>query len=848
MCIGEQLQAVAERRPEADAILAPGRPAMTYGALVDQMHRIRQALARRGIARGQRVAAVLPQGPELATAYLAVAASAQFAPLDPDIPEQGLRRTLRSLGVSAVMAPAEGGAVARQAAQGADAPVIDVVRPDGAPAGMFRLEGDTGRAAVLPGVGVPDDVALLLSTSGTTRAPKTVPLTHDGLCFSALAIAEVCRLGPTDRCLNVMPLFHLHALSACVLAPLLAGGSVVYPGVFEAEQALDLIAESGITYYSAAPAFHRALLGALRRRDGAPVGHRLRFIRSAASSLPADVLRGLESAFGAPVVESYGMTEASPQITSNPLPPGERRIRSVGMPAGPQVAVWDESGRSLPPGHVGQVAVRGRNVIERYEADEEVNAEAFRDGWLLTGDMGHVDEDGYLYLSGRVKEMINRGGETIAPGEVEQALAAHPDVLEAGCFGLPHERLGQQLAAVLVLRQGAEPTLGELAQAVTERLPARYVPVRICTADALPRTATGKLQRARLADLSARPIGWGAPAAPAVPDALMRLVRSVWEQVLPVDEVPLDANFFELGGDSMDAARMLTRLEALTGARVSGGLFYAGPTPDGVARALLGDGEARRKGPVVPIQPLGERPPLFVVCPGTAWILFPLAKELGPDQPVFGLSEWGLPVAEPVEVGALARSYVRVVRQLQGRGPYHLGGVSAGGVVALEMACLLREGGQEVGMMMMLDTLCRVGRWAPFWGLYGVVNRALGSPLAAARGLARLARSRLPGYRPAQAIRRDAGELIGGMRQASIRWQPRHYAGRVTYLWSLDTRILALRDPRRGWEKWCEELVVHRVPGFHHESLAPPNVSVAASIIGPCLANPPSGRAGSAGG
>jgi acyl-CoA synthetase (AMP-forming)/AMP-acid ligase II len=345
-----------------------------------------------------------------------------------------------------------------------------------------------------------EDIALVLHTSGTTSRPKIVPLRHVNVTASAYNIGDILALTADDVCLNIMPLFHIHGLIAGVLSSLAAGGAVSCSPGFNAFRFFAWFNEVRPTWYTAVPTMHQTILELAPRNKAAIEAGRLRFIRSSSSSLPGPVMHAMEEAFGVPLVESYGMTEAAHQMAANPLPPRPRFPGCVGIAAGPEVAIMDESGALLPPGGLGEVVIRGRNVTAGYENNPAANAAAFTDGWFRTGDQGVLDADGYLRLTGRLKELINRGGEKVSPLEVDEILSEHPAVAQCLTFGLPHPKLGEEVAAAIVLRGGFSPKDTELRDFVGERLAPFKVPRKFVFLKEIPKGATGKLQRIGLAE------------------------------------------------------------------------------------------------------------------------------------------------------------------------------------------------------------------------------------------------------------------------------------------------------------------------------------------------------------
>jgi acyl-CoA synthetase (AMP-forming)/AMP-acid ligase II len=468
---------------------------LSYAQLEVQVMRLAEALRRGGIEAGHTVAIVLPNGLEFLAAFLAVTwARAIAAPLNPAYKVDEFRFYLEDSGARALIAP-PGEHPARTAAALRDIPQWEA-RLD--PGGAVRLERQSSAPAGGAGGEDPpraEDVAMFLHTSGTTSRPKGVPLTHANLMASLRNIAATYALGPDDASLVVMPLFHVHGLLGATLSTLHSGGAVVVPPRFSAAGFWTHAQANRVTWYSAVPTIHQVLL-ARADPDDAPRGG-LRFIRSCSAALAPVVLAQLEDRFGAPVLEAYGMTEASHQMTSNPLPPDVRKPGTVGRGTGVEVVILDERDSLLPAGTSGEVAIRGPNVTPGYHNNPEANIQAFTHGYFRTGDQGVLDADGYLTLTGRIKELINRGGEKISPLEVDAALMEHPAVAEAVCFGAPDAKYGEEVHAAVVLKRpaGAE----EILAFCRDRLADFKVPRQIHFAQVLPRTATGKIQRRQVA-------------------------------------------------------------------------------------------------------------------------------------------------------------------------------------------------------------------------------------------------------------------------------------------------------------------------------------------------------------
>ena len=483
------------------ALEAPGRKPLSYGELRSHVVETVSRLNALGVGRNDPVAIVLPNGPEMASSFLSVASAATAAPLNPAYREEEFEFYLSDLNARLLLVDRESGALARKVADRLGIPVAEIIESPDGHAGLFRIEGEGAQASArLPGPARADDVALVLHTSGTTSRPKIVPLAHRNVCASAGNVARSLALGSADRCLNVMPLFHIHGLIAAVMASLSAGGSVFCTPGFNALKFFAWMEEARPTWYTAVPTMHQAILARSERNRETIARNPLRFLRSSSASLAPQVMKALEDTFGAPVIEAYGMTEAAHQMASNPLPPRPRKAGSVGIAAGPEVAIMDEGGNLLPPGGVGEVVIRGQNVTSGYQSNPEANGKAFTHGWFRTGDQGVLDDEGYLRLTGRLKEIINRGGEKISPREVDEVLLDHPAVAQAVTFAIPHEKLGEDVGCALILKEGLTATESEIRDYAAKRLANFKVPRRVLFLKEIPKGPTGKLQRIGLAE------------------------------------------------------------------------------------------------------------------------------------------------------------------------------------------------------------------------------------------------------------------------------------------------------------------------------------------------------------
>jgi len=573
-----------KKRPQSQAILSPEKEVLTYRELSHHLYVTALRLSRLGFQPRDRLALVMPNGPEMATAFLAISSTCACAPLNPSNTVEDFKFSLADMHIKALVTTPGNDQPARKAAEDLGLQIIGI-HSDPRTAGIFHLDSDLPMdksisEPILPGV---EDVALVLQTSGTTSRPKIVPITHRNIFYSVHNIAKTYALSPADRCLNMMPLFHIHGLMASVGASLLTGGSIVCAPGYQPDQVLGWLSELKPTWYTAVPTIHQAILEQVHRQPENVRSIHLRFIRSCSSPLVPQVARELETVFNAPVVEAYGMTEATHQITSNPLPPQSRKIGAVGLPTGTtQVSILNGEGVTLPAKSVGEICIRGDNVISGYENNPTANTTSFINGWLRTGDLGFLDDDGYLFIQGRIKELINRAGEKISPREIDEVLLQHPAVRQAVAFAMPHNSLGEDVAAAVVLKNGQTVSMQELRQFASTRLADFKVPRLIVFNVEIPKGPTGKIQRIGLADkLKAQleavriqetsgEVGAGTPAE--------LKILSIWQQVLDKQSIGTKDDFLALGGDSIKAAGILMLVNEYFGVNLSLGDIFTAPT------------------------------------------------------------------------------------------------------------------------------------------------------------------------------------------------------------------------------------------------------------------------------
>jgi acyl-CoA synthetase (AMP-forming)/AMP-acid ligase II/acyl carrier protein len=637
--------------------------AMLWACARDTVHTLRSV----GVSRSDRVALVLPDGPEAAAASISVAVGAVCAPLNPSFTADEWRRYFDELKLAALVTRADLNSASLKIARARGIPILEPSRPPHIAHGLFSISGPAAPRVNYDDFSTGTDDAFILLTSGTTSRPKTVPLTHASVCLSAYNVGAAIALEPQDRLLSVLPLFHGHGLISGVIATLAVGSSVICTPGFDAAAFLGWLKEFQPTWYTAVPAIHQAALSASERDKESARRSSLRLIRSASSTLPAKVLRGLESLFRVPVIDTFGMTEAATQIAANPL--HRRKLGSVGRSAGAEIVILNSEGRRLSAGKRGEVALRGPTITRGYDNDAAATREAFRDGWFRTGDLGYLDKEGYLFIGGRIKEVINRGGQKVAPGEVEEALLSHPDVVDAAAFAVPHTRLGSDVAAAVVLRQSANVGEQNLRDFVRKRLARFKVPGQIRFVPQIPKGAGGKIKRVELATAlsqilpTARRRRGGKMVAPG--GDLTQQIAKAWADLLDVDWIDVDQDVLALGADSIVVAQVILRLHERFGVDLTFKDIFSAPTPAALAVRLQKSN--RRSGPLSS-NPHDRRTDVGQVKRGGPQsVTIAQERMLQIERVVPGLPQFNRPFAYRLKgslnIAALKRSLVEVVRR-----------------------------------------------------------------------------------------------------------------------------------------------------------------------------------------
>ena len=827
-----QLRDRVNASPDTFALLSPGEKPVTFSELWTRIETVARALTDAGLSRHDAVALCLPDGPEYLPLLLGVTRVAACAPVNPALPGAEMESFLTKIGARALIVEAldsEPASVARSLG-------IAVLDPDG-------LSGSEADLRAMPAAG---DPAILLSTSGTTGQARVAVLSHRNVkAFSENAI-RIFKLTEADRFLSMMPLFHLQGLGNA-LTQLLAGGSVVSTRGFDAAKFPEWIEEFHPSWYTAGATLHRAILPVAQKHQDLLDRYPLRFVRSGGGPPPRELALALESSLHGPVLDGYGSTEVG-TITANAPPPERRKPGSAGrVHDGVDVAIMDDDGQFLPPGREGQIAIRGAAVIESYWNDPEATRSAFRNGWFQTGDVGRLDEEGFLFITGRIKEMINRGGEKIAPAEIDAALALHPAVAEAAAFAVPHPTLGEDVVAAVVLHPGISVSESELRRFVLDRLAPFKVPRRILFLDAIPKSATGKPQRDELIkQIDAQAIVFEQAASPTE-----KKLAEIWKRVLNLEEAGVHDNFFGLGGDSFALTLMLTEVEmefGLDAGHFDQSEFFATPEIAILARAIEDAGpEANSrngKSPLVALQPNGSKIPFFCI-PGAdenPYYFRHLAKALGDDQPFYIVRD-----PRPVEGRGLytieeaAARYVEAIRSMQPEGPYIVGGHCYGGSAAFEVAHQLSAMGERVGKVVLFEAPTPgypkvIRHWNSYFreGLLVLTGkRKAGMKEAAAHWnvVKELVAKKLYGVKRRLLIgSRFQDSILTGEHpntQALRSHVPKLFRGEVVHFIAADEAhsTLILDDPRLGWREFVKgEFIAVKTPGIALGIFEPPNV------------------------
>jgi len=849
-----EIQRWAATTPGAVALASPGREALTYAGLWDLVRASSEAFSRAGLRSGAVAAIALPSEPSFVTAALAITLRSACAPLDPSLTRDEYQAYLQRLGASTLVVAQGAASAAAEAARQLGITVIRIRSSEESPAGVFSVaEIETPREAI---AARETDAVFILLTSSTTGVPKLVPWSRENVRAAVLQDIRAFQLTSADRFLALMPLHASHSIYT-LLTQLACGGSVGFPVSLDAASIFAALESFRPTWFSSGPATHTMLLARARENPKFFQEIPLRFVRSGGAPPELGLLATLETLLGAPVLDSYGLTEI-PGVARNT--PSERKPGSLGRSVGTELAILDDSANLLPPGQAGEIAARGPTLMRGYLGDPEANQAAFHNGWFRTGDIGHIDGDGFLFLTGRKKEMINRGGTKISPREVDDVLARHPSVADVAVFAIPHRTLGEDVAAAVVLRAAAEVSELDLRRFTSDHLAAYKVPRRIVFVQSIPRTAVGRPKRGALTEefgdlLTSRTAGQpGSPSTQRPPMQAEAQLIEIWRHILGVVQIGIEDNFFDLGGDSLSATLMLAQAETLVlgGRHLDGSDFFDQPTIAALARILAEAAsnaqETTRNQRNLVLHGDGSRNPFFCFTSSITrpYELLHLSREVGLQQPFVALSP---PPAHQsnrlLTVQEVASQSLDAIRGLQKHGPYVIGGYCYGGVVAFEAALQLAEQGEEVALLALLDTPAPgYPKIARHWKRYA--RQSADALRGLLHGKAVITAKDVAAH--ALALRHIVGRRLGGKVNRALvapgspvprtddEWNrvvmreyvPRPFPSRIVQFLATDTHvsIAVLDDPRSAWQDFARDgFETRSVPGDHvtmlHEANAP---------------------------
>ena len=705
--IGDTLREYARRSPRNAAILFHDDASLSYFELQTLIDDTLNLLFEAGLERRSRIGISMSSFEFAAVATVLIASCSIAVPIDPRLLPEELKTLLERLRLDAIVLLRGDLCPMRKVAENLELKIIELCRDH---EGSFKLESHLVPRPVASFTGGPDfggDIACILQTSGTTRLPKLAPISHQNVLASAERLKVWLDLSPTDRCLSVASPYYSHGLTVTVFTPLLTGGSIAFP-----EHPMTFDIESSFhrfkpTWYSASPTLHQFILDKARGHPNPRAMHYLRFILSGGMKLSEPLRKNLESLFGAPVLDHYGSTETA-QMACNQLGPRQRKAGSCGKPWPGTLMIVGDDNESLPPGMRGEILATGPTVISGYLEDPDANSSTFVERWLRTGDIGSLDEEGFLTIHDRKKDLINRGGQKISPAEIDGVLLEHPAVIEAAAFPVPDPRLGEDIAVAIVQRPNAGLSIEEMESYLAHRLAPYKMPTRIFSFECLPKGATGKISRQQLSNYVANLEVEQLPAQVRSPGfvELERQLLSLWQTVLKSKALTMDDNFFDAGGDSLQAVEILTELDRIIGHPVPSAILFEAPTVRQLARSLAGELQGLVVG-CVHLNTKGRKRPLVVFHGdyenNTPYFLVNLARNLGPDQPLIGISAHTTCEGIPNTIEDMAIERLPLILKLIQQEPYRIAGYCNGAMVALETTRLLLGCGRKVELLALID-------------------------------------------------------------------------------------------------------------------------------------------------
>jgi oxalate---CoA ligase len=852
--------------PDAAALVRPGQSSFSFLQCAAAADRIALELQKAGIRRGDLVALAIPNAEQLLLGFLGAARVAAAAPLDYKLAEPALQSRMLLLKPSALVTTVEPDPKLMRTASATGTPLLGLSFPPGHEDRPEIVSMRPCTPAARTNRNVSADVAAVFQTSATTGTPKLAPLTHRNLAAMIGNVQRSFGLRADDRFLCLMPLYHLAGLLSC-LAQLLSGGVVICSNAFDPAQFMEWLETDRPTWYLAGPAIHRAILQLVQERPGRFSQSTLRFIRSGTAAIPPFLVEALERSLRVPVIHGYGMTEAG--VITSTFFNARHAGGSVGKSIGVAVGIMAPDGSLLPSTVQGEIVLRGEEVISGYLDDPDANRAAFHNGWFRTGDLGWLDPDGELFITGRLREIINRGGEKILPHEIDSVLAEHPAVEQAAAFAIPHPALGEDIATAVILRPGAAADESELRSYMAPRVGQARLPSRIFFVDEIPVSATGKPRRRELSQVFARATEFPSPGksqhSNTATNPMEQRIAEIWVRVLGIPAQPHEnESFFALGGDSLALTQMLAIMEAEMGvdARLlASPRFLAAPTIATLREAIV---ENRTNGNLplasprvdaVVLQEHGKRPPFFCFPGATldASYFRPLARLAGDGQPFVVLRDttWDTG-ANALAFEDLIHRFVEYIRDTQRPPLGPIGGHCFGGIVAFECACRLEALGWPVPAVVLFDTAApgypkpsrhwiQYLKWAP--QTFFTLRR--GTALAAGREVIahlrylsnRSAKSGSTGQSGPESACEEERRIasVADAAAAIMRsYVPRPFGGCVVHFMAADKPVTTrvLEDARLGWRDFARGgFESHLVRGGHDSMFSEEFVAQLAHLL-----------------
>jgi acyl-CoA synthetase (AMP-forming)/AMP-acid ligase II/thioesterase domain-containing protein/acyl carrier protein len=697
--LAEAISQHAVRDPDRPAIVGTQFAPFSFRELDFWIKQIGEQLRTAEIGPHSRIGIMLPPGPEGAVLGVAVASHAISVPLNSNRPESEIKEELARAGLEALVLPSWVDSPAWAIAQRSSFGLIEASRAAGSLSSVaLRQVRETSVLTRKPVHPALDSIALIFTTSGTTGTARLIPVTHENLLVTADKMRQWFNLSSDDRTAFVLPGYYGAAIKISLLAPLLLGGSVGLPAARHVQDLVEWIPDLCPTWLWGNPTFFQAVLDRLRSRAGMKLTHSLRFVVSGTTYLPPTLRAELEETLSVPVLQSYGMSEAG-ILAADPAPPFKRKPGTVGLISRDELTIVGPKGDPLPDGEVGEIVVHGQTVSPDIGTDAETEAQHSNDRWLFTGDLGSIDSEGYLTVVGRTKELINRGGEKISPSEVELALLLHPSVKEAAAFSVPHPRLGENVAAAVVLKSETNTTTQEIKTFLADHLAPFKIPQHVFVVPELPKGSTGKISRSELSDAMAHRIRDVVP--PKSP--LEFQIIDIWQALLCRKDIGIDDDFFELGGDSLLAVQMVLEVEAIAHRKIPPSALRAVYTVRQLAAMITRTGDALEE--LVTCAKFGDGMPFFF-CHGDymtgGLYALKLVEMLKCDQPVFLLNPYRDPDPK-FSIEEMARCYLPHLLAARPAGAFRLGGFCNGGLLAWELAHQLESLGRRVEFIVLID-------------------------------------------------------------------------------------------------------------------------------------------------